>query len=81
MRRIQEVIGSTPMIAIGFSLGANILVKYLGEEGSDTPFIAAVSAGNPFDLMCAMMAMDQRWFYRVVYSAALASKLKKAYLA
>lgn len=39
------------MFAVGFSLGANILTKYLGEEKENTPFVGAVSLGNPFDLM------------------------------
>ena len=30
---------------------ANILVRYLGEQGSKTPIAAAVSMCNPFDLV------------------------------
>eukprot|EP01114_Cavostelium_apophysatum_P018006 TRINITY_DN5478_c0_g1_i1.p1 TRINITY_DN5478_c0_g1~~TRINITY_DN5478_c0_g1_i1.p1 ORF type:complete len:412 (+),score=55.38 TRINITY_DN5478_c0_g1_i1:111-1346(+) len=40
---------NAPLVAISFSLGANILTKYLGEEGSETPFDAAVSVCNVFD--------------------------------
>jgi predicted alpha/beta-fold hydrolase len=36
---------------IGISLGSNIMVKYLGEEGEKTPFFAAVSLANPYDLV------------------------------
>jgi hypothetical protein len=32
---------------------ANILVRYLGEEGPRTAISAAVSMCNPFDLVCA----------------------------
>ena len=32
-------------------LAANILVKYLGEEGSKTPIVAAISMCNPFSLV------------------------------
>lgn len=35
---------------VGFSLGANTLLKYLGEKGSDTPIQAAVAISPPFDL-------------------------------
>jgi predicted alpha/beta-fold hydrolase len=38
------------LYAAGWSLGANILVNYLGEQGEDTPLEAAVSMCNPFDL-------------------------------
>lgn len=32
-------------------LGANVLVKYIGEEGEHCPLSAAVSVANPFDLL------------------------------
>lgn len=38
------------LISIGWSLGGNILVNYLGEEGGSSPLSAAVSLCNPFDL-------------------------------
>ncbi len=41
------------LMAVGWSLGANILVTYLGEEKSDTPLVAAASLCNPFDLVSA----------------------------
>lgn len=40
-------------MAIGFSLGSNILVKYLGEEGEKSKIDAAVSVSNPFDFIQA----------------------------
>jgi uncharacterized protein len=39
-----------PLAAAGFSLGGNVLVKYLGEEGSSTPLAAAAAVSVPFDL-------------------------------
>lgn len=41
------------LLAAGWSLGANILLRYLGEEGQAgraTPLAAAVSMCNPFNL-------------------------------
>jgi hypothetical protein len=40
-----------PLYAAGWSLGANILTKYLGEEGAGTPIKAAVTMCNPFNLV------------------------------
>lgn len=40
-----------PLYAAGWSLGANILTKYLGEEGAATPIKAAVTMCNPFNLV------------------------------
>ncbi len=36
--------------AVGFSLGANTLLKYLGEKGTDTAVEAAAVVSPPFDL-------------------------------
>ena len=38
------------VVAIGYSLGANMLLKYLGEEGAVTPLRAAVAISAPIDL-------------------------------
>ncbi|GAX78860.1 hypothetical protein CEUSTIGMA_g6298.t1 [Chlamydomonas eustigma] len=50
---VEHVSKSRPkslILAAGWSLGANILLRYLGEEGSNTRVTAAVSMCNPFDL-------------------------------
>ena len=38
------------LYAVGFSLGANLLTKYLGEEGDKAFIKGAVAIGNPWDL-------------------------------
>ena len=38
------------MFAVGYSLGGNVLLKYLGESGDDTPLQAAAGISVPFDL-------------------------------
>lgn len=38
-------------MAAGYSLGANILTRYLGEEGGAAPLAAAASLCNPFNLV------------------------------
>jgi hypothetical protein len=47
---VRDCYPSSTLFAAGWSLGANILVNYLGEQGADTPLEAAVSMCNPFDL-------------------------------
>jgi predicted alpha/beta-fold hydrolase len=39
-----------PVMAVGYSLGGNVLLKYLGETGVDTPLRAAAAVSVPFDL-------------------------------
>ncbi len=40
----------TPLFAIGYSLGGNVLLKWLGENGSCHPLKAAVAISIPFEL-------------------------------
>lgn len=44
----------TPLAAIGFSLGGNVLLKWLGETGIDNPLKAAIAVSVPFDLQKAV---------------------------
>ncbi|HEU0013987.1 MAG TPA: alpha/beta fold hydrolase [Longimicrobium sp.] len=46
------------LLAIGFSLGANMLLKYLGERGADAVLTAAAAVSIPFDLG---MGADKLW--------------------
>ena len=44
----------TPLLAVGWSLGANVLLKYLGEDGEKTALTAAAAVCAPFQLQpCA----------------------------
>ncbi|KAJ1900500.1 hypothetical protein LPJ66_001432, partial [Kickxella alabastrina] len=47
-----------PIVAMGYSMGANLLTKYLGEVGNVTPFVAAVSICCPFDTEIAGRSLD-----------------------
>ncbi|PWA86422.1 hypothetical protein CTI12_AA044050 [Artemisia annua] len=42
---------NAPLFAVGTSIGANILVKYLGEDGEDLPIAGAVAICSPWDLL------------------------------
>jgi len=50
MQHLRDTHPSAPMVALGYSLGANILAKALGEDGEGTPFVAACVVSNPYDL-------------------------------
>jgi uncharacterized protein len=48
------------IVAVGFSLGANILLKYLAEQGRDGPIVAAASVSAPISLKIASLAL-MKW--------------------
>ncbi|CAG8803530.1 15943_t:CDS:2, partial [Gigaspora margarita] len=74
LRYVQKCIPDSPLIAVGFSMGANVL--YLGEEGENTPLIAAVSVGNPFDLVGGSRALERTYLGKYAYSPTMATNLK-----
>src|SRR5579885_1082440 len=47
------------VVAVGFSLGGNMLLKYLGEQGAAAPLRAAVSVSAPIDLALTSRRMMQ----------------------
>ncbi len=48
-----------PRVAIGFSLGGNVLLKYLGETGATAGVAAAVAVSVPFDLADAAGRLER----------------------
>jgi predicted alpha/beta-fold hydrolase len=50
IRVLQERDNNELLAAIGVSLGGNVLLKWLGESGSDNPLKAAVAISVPFEL-------------------------------
>ena len=55
---------TAPLFAVGYSLGGNLLLKWLGECGRETPLTAAAAVSVPFRLEQAAWRM-QRGFARV----------------
>ncbi|KAG1501442.1 hypothetical protein G6F53_011079 [Rhizopus delemar] len=80
LTHIQKKLGvQTPLVAIGFSLGSNVLVKYLGEEGDKTPFKAAISVANPFDFRGSMDRLEDSYFGKTIYSPTMANNLRNLF--
>jgi predicted alpha/beta-fold hydrolase len=48
------------IVIVGFSLGANMLLKYLGEQGRRAPLIGAASVSAPIDLKATQLRLMQR---------------------
>ena len=65
----------TPIFAVGWSLGGNVLLKYLGEEQDRTALSAAVAVCPPFEL--EPCAERLRTGFSRVYQAKLLRELKR----
>lgn len=61
--------------AIGISLGGNVLLKWLGETGSDAIVRKAASVSAPFDLAAAGRALD-RGLCRLLYTRMFLETLR-----
>lgn len=62
-----------PLWAVGYSLGGNVICKYLGERGADTPLERAASVSAPLELQACADRM-RRGFSRV-YQRKLVTEL------
>ena len=65
-----------PIFAVGYSLGGNVLLKYLGEEGQSTPVHAAVAVCVPLDLQQCADALMQG--FSRIYQRHLLKRMKSA---
>ncbi|WP_298609295.1 hydrolase [uncultured Thiothrix sp.] len=69
--------GQMPAAAIGVSLSANLLLKYLGETGANSGLNAAVAISTPFQL--AVCAKKLEHGFARVYGQYLLKQLKNSY--
>ena len=70
---------TTPMAVIGFSLGGNVLLKWLGEQGSQLDLFAAVAVSVPLVLSACANKLDNG--FSKFYRANLLRELKHYVLA
>jgi len=73
LRLLPADLTARGLVAVGFSLGGNMLLKYLGEEGASAPLQAAVSVSAPVDLSatCQYMMRPRNWLYHRYIIAAM----------
>ena len=66
----------TPLFVVGFSLGGNVLLKWLGETGANAPIQAAVAVSVPFLLGESAKRLDQE--FSRVYQWGLMHSMRNA---
>lgn len=65
---------SGPLLAVGYSLGGNVLLKYLGESRDETPLRAAVGVCVPLNLHTCAEALNKG--FSKVYQRYLLRRMK-----
>jgi predicted alpha/beta-fold hydrolase len=75
--RLRERWGQARFGVVGFSLGGNLLIKWLGESGADSPAEAAVAISVPFDLGACAAAIDAPGFWSGVYRERFLRSLRR----
>ncbi len=72
-----------PIVLAGFSLGGNVVVKYVGERGHGlAPEVrAAAGISVPFDLLRSARALDAAGFWNRVYRERFLRRLREKALA
>ncbi|KAG0378661.1 hypothetical protein BGX24_003186 [Mortierella sp. AD032] len=80
VKHIRTTLPESKLMSVGFSLGANILMNYMGEEGDQCEFLGAMSVGNPFDLMGTCLAIERGWLGSKIYSPAMGGNLRRIFM-
>lgn len=64
----RRAVGKMNVVLVGFSLGGNVALKYVGERGAASEVEAAVAISAPVDLASSAVALDE-WTGNRVYLA------------
>ncbi|KAJ2071321.1 hypothetical protein GGH13_003429 [Coemansia sp. S155-1] len=67
-----------PLVGVGFSMGANLLTRYLGEQGSKSPLVAGIAICCPFDMHALAVAVHRKSLFNdQVFHPTLTSAFKR----
>ena len=80
--RLLNLYPDHPIFIVGYSLGGNVLLKWLGEKGERIPsqIMGAAAISVPFDLKISVAHIDSSGFCHSVYGASLLKTLKAKFL-
>ncbi|KAL2828266.1 Alpha/Beta hydrolase protein [Aspergillus cavernicola] len=76
---LRAAFPNRPLFGIGFSLGANILTNYMGEEGDTCQLKAAVLCANPWNLEIGSVALQSSFMGLEVYSKVMGTSMKQLF--
>jgi uncharacterized protein len=75
LEHLRSTFEGVPLVAVGVSLGANLLLKLLGEQGETTPLARAAAISPPFELSEGLSVFDDG--SGRIYAQNLLRSLKK----
>lgn len=78
LAQLQQRFPGVQLLAVGFSLGGNVLMKYCGEEGDKNPLSAAVAVCAPLALASSAKRINQG--FSKLYQRYLLRQLKQSAL-
>jgi hypothetical protein len=78
LEHLQEKYPNSALHAVGYSIGGNMLLKLLGEEGDESLLSSAVSVSAPMDLDITAKAINRG--FSKLYQAHLLKPLKQTLL-
>ncbi|KAJ1770037.1 medium-chain fatty acid ethyl ester synthase/esterase 2 [Coemansia sp. RSA 1813] len=80
VKNIRNRFPTSPLLGLSFSMGANIMTKYIGEEGNGCPLSAGIIVGCPYDMYKVIKHLDsQRFTFSRFYDLAILNFLKNAF--
>lgn len=76
IKQLKQQFPDRPLLAVGFSLGGNVLAKYLGEQGSQCLLNGAAVVSAPYDLSASCQVI--RKSLAKIYQKYLLDRMKKS---
>ncbi|KAI5886093.1 AB-hydrolase YheT [Schizophyllum commune H4-8] len=74
---IRSLYPNAPLIGLGFSLGANVLTRYLAEEGEESRLVAGCAVACPWNLLDDCNGLLNTFLGTQIYSKGMARSLRK----
>ncbi|GAW25416.1 putative alpha beta fold family [Rosellinia necatrix] len=71
---LRQTYPNRPLFGLGFSLGANIMTNYIGEEGVNCQLKAAIVISSPWNLEVGNKVLKSTWIGHEIYQKTLGSK-------
>jgi predicted alpha/beta-fold hydrolase len=85
IEKLRKMYPFANFVLVGFSLGANVMINYIGEEGNQlndfeygkiARVVGAISISNPFDIYICSHSLESTFLRKSTYAWKIALKLK-----